>query len=367
MLEVGAGDGARVNDPQRVSWALGVGQFQRAEVCAGMLRLACLMEICQSGFSQPPGETVMGESVLPKPLRGIIPPLVTPLSGRDTLDVPGLERLIEHVLQGQVHGLFILGTTGEAPSLSHRLRREMLDRTCRQVAGRVPVLVGITDTSFVESVDLARAAADAGAQAVVVSAPYYFPAGQPELTEYLDHLVPELPLPLFLYNMPSLTKVTFETETVRRVLDMEQVVGLKDSSGDMLYFHRILGLTQARQDWSILVGPEELLAEAVLLGAHGGVSGGANLAPSLYVSLYEATQAGDLAQTRRWHGQVLALSSSIYTVGRHSSAVIKGLKCALSLLGICDDYMAEPLHRFRPPEREIVRQRLIELGLLKSN
>src|SRR5512136_2166219 len=83
-------------------------------------------------------------------VRGIIPPLVTPLRERDTLDAAGLERLIEHVLSGGVHGLFILGTTGEGPSLSYRLRREVISRTCRQVANRVPVLVGITDTAFVE-------------------------------------------------------------------------------------------------------------------------------------------------------------------------------------------------------------------------
>src|SRR5580704_5011704 len=86
----------------------------------------------------------------PGPLRGIIPPLVTPLLGRDRLDHNGLERLIEHVLAGGVHGLFLLGTTGEGPSLSHRLRCELIERACEQVAGRVPVLVGVTDTSFAE-------------------------------------------------------------------------------------------------------------------------------------------------------------------------------------------------------------------------
>ena len=93
--------------------------------------------------------------------------MVTPLRGRDELDLPGLERLIEHILKGGVSGLFILGTTGEGPSLSYHLRRELIQRTCRQVQGRVPVLVGITDTAFVESLDLARHAAAAGADALI--------------------------------------------------------------------------------------------------------------------------------------------------------------------------------------------------------
>ena len=87
---------------------------------------------------------------LPQPLRGIVPPVVTPLLDRDTLDVPGLERVLEHILAGGVSGLFLLGTTGEGPGLSHRLRRELIDRACRQVAGRVPVLVGISDPAFME-------------------------------------------------------------------------------------------------------------------------------------------------------------------------------------------------------------------------
>src|SRR5262249_52367562 len=155
----------------------------------------------------------------PIPLRGIIPPMITPLVDRDTLDAAGVDRLVEHLLAGGVHGIFILGTTGEAPSLSYRLRHELIARVCGPVAGRAAVLVGITDTSCVESVILANKAAAAGAQAVVLSAPYYFPAGQPELWEYIEDIAGELPLPVFLYNMPSHTKITFEPETVRRALD----------------------------------------------------------------------------------------------------------------------------------------------------
>ena len=106
-----------------------------------------------------------------KKLHGIIPPLVTPLSDRDSLDHEGLERLLEHVIGGGVGGIFILGTTGEAPSLGYALRRELIKRVCAQVAGRIPVLVGITDTAFVESVALAKTAADCGADALVVTTP----------------------------------------------------------------------------------------------------------------------------------------------------------------------------------------------------
>lgn len=294
-------------------------------------------------------------------LSGIVPPLITPMTGRDELDVAGLERLIERVLAGGVNGLFILGTTGEGPSLSYRLRRRLIQRVCVQVKGRVPVLVGITDTAFVESLDLARFAADAGANAVVAAPPYYLPGGQPELREYLDHLVPELALPLFLYNMPSLTKVSFDLETVRYAMDQPRIIGIKDSSGDMHYFRGVVGLLPQRPDWTLLIGPEERLMEAVGVGGHGGVNGGANVFPALYVRLFDACQAGDTARAQALHDQVLRISGTLYRIGRHPSAIIKGIKCALACLGVCDDFMAEPFHRFRTAERAQVEQVLAEV------
>lgn len=288
--------------------------------------------------------------------------MVTPLCQRDTLDVAGLERLLEHVLAGGVHGVFILGTTGEAPSLSYRLRRELITRTCRQVRGRVPVLVGITDTAFVESVALARFAAAEGARALVLAPPYYFPAGQPELLDYVQRLTAELPLPLFLYNMPQMTKVMFEPQTIRRLRDNDRIIGVKDSSGDLAYFDQLLALARERPDWSVLVGPEHLLPDAVRRGGHGGVNGGANLHPRLYVDLYQAACRGEAARIADLHEQVVQLGR-IYRVGRHASAIIKGLKCALSLCGICDDFMAEPFERFHEPERAQIRQLLTDIGL----
>jgi 4-hydroxy-tetrahydrodipicolinate synthase len=287
--------------------------------------------------------------------------MITPMRSRDELDVAGLERLVEHVLAGGVSGVFVLGTTGEGPSLSYRLRRELVERACRQVGQRVPVLVGITDTAFVEALNLARFAADAGAGALVAAPPYYLPGGQPELREYLDHLVPELPLPLFLYNMPALTKVPFDLETVRYGMDEPRIIGLKDSSGDMSYFRGAVELLKHRPDWSMLIGPEERLMEALLAGGHGGVCGGANLFPALYVGLFEACRAGDLARAHELQAQVIRVSEALYRIGRHPSAFIKGIKCALSCLGVCDDFMAEPFHRFRAGERALVEQRLEEL------
>jgi len=305
----------------------------------------------------------MSPTALPCPLQGIIPPLVTPMRGRDTLDVDGLERLIEHVLAGGVHGLFILGTTGEAPSLSYRLRRELIDRVCHQVKARVPVLVGITDTAFTESVLLAQHSAQAGADAVVLAAPYYFSAGQPELEEYVEHLLPELPLPMFLYNMPALTKVAYGLDTIEHLLQHDKIIGLKDSSANMVYFKDVIHLARQRKDWTLLMGPEELLVESIWAGGHGGVNGGANIWPSLFVDIFNAATRDDRETLASLQEKAFALRK-LYQIGRHPSSLIKGLKCALSLLELCDDFIAEPFHHFREPERQRVAQVLQDTGLL---
>jgi 4-hydroxy-tetrahydrodipicolinate synthase len=305
----------------------------------------------------------MIEHTLPGTLRGIVPPMVTPLSDRDTLDLTGLERLVEHILAGGVHGLFILGTTGEGPSLSYRLRCELIERVCDQVAGRVPVLVGVSDTAFVESLNLAGIAADEGAAAVVLSSPYYFPAGQAELSEYVEHIAEEMPLPMFLYNMPSHTKTVFELDTLRRLLELRGVVGLKDSSGDLKYFRQAAAVINRFPDATLLMGPEHLLVDAISAGGHGGVHGGANLQPRLFVDLYDAAVAGDQRRIVELQDRVLRQAACLYSIGKHSSSFIKGVKCALSCLGICDDGMAEPFQRFQHNERRRVQQALRQLGI----
>ena len=293
------------------------------------------------------------------PLSGIIPPLVTPLKNNDTLDIESLERLIEHLIQGGVSALFILGTTGEEQSLSYRVRQQMIKETCRITQGRLPVLACITDTSITESVNLAQTAADYGASGVVSAPPYYFATGQPELAEFYEELVPQLPLPLFLYNMPSHVKVNFEPATVHRIAQNPKVVGFKDSSANAVYFQSVMYAMKERPDFAMLVGPEEMTGQCVLMGGHGGINGGANMFPELYVSMYQAAKAGNLSEVLRLQQYIMQISSTIYKVGKHGSSYLKGLKCALSILGIInDDFVASPFYKFHEPEREKIRQAL---------
>lgn len=300
----------------------------------------------------------------PAPLRrGVIPPLVTPLRGRDQLDLPALERLTEHLVANGARGLILLGSVGEPAGLSYRLRRELVSRACRQVAGRLPVIVGLTDTAVVEALEFARFAAESGVASLLLAPPCHHADNQTDVLAHVRHLSSELPLPLLLDNTPVRPGPLFSTDTVRRLMDLPGVIGLRDASGDMRAFHRLVGLLPHRPEWTLLVGADELFAESVLLGGHGGGGPASCLHPSLHVALHSAALEHDTARVAILHARILRLANLLDQAGSHDLAKVRALKCALRLLGLCDDLMAEPSPRLSESERRLLQTRLDEIGL----
>jgi 4-hydroxy-tetrahydrodipicolinate synthase len=296
-------------------------------------------------------------------IQGIVPPLVTPLLAADQLDLPGLQRLVERMLRAGVDGIFVLGTTGEGPSLSHHLQREVVRNVGRLISGSVARLyVGVTDTSLVEAIELSKFAADQSATAVVAAPPFYFPAGQTELHHWFQLLADQIPLPLLLYNMPSCVRVEIEHQTLQQLLQHENIRGLKDSSGDLNYLTQAVTIARKRSDWPVLVGPEALLIPALQAGAVGGVTGGANLFPDLFVKFYRAGLAKENAEIARLQAIVDKLQQ-LYRFGKYSSSYLKGLKCALEIKQICSGTLAAPMDSFKQPQRELVAQWLQQFAL----
>ena len=286
---------------------------------------------------------------------GIIPPVLTPLDENGGLDAAGLEKVLERLITGGVHGLFILGTTGEGPSLSHDLRRSLIRETNRITGGRLPILVGITDTS----IQMADFAAENGASALVVAPPCYHPVTQDDLLRYLEQLARRLPLPTLLYNMPSHCKTWYEIDTLRRAFEIDRYVGLKDSSHDMSYFQKAAELMLPQKRLSLLIGPEELLPEAMKIGAHGGVCGGAHLLPRLFVRVVEAGAAGDAAAMEQLTKRIGDLRA-VYKAG---GGFLKSMKAAMSILGIIQNRLAPPLYPLGGEVFESVRRKLAEVGI----
>lgn len=298
-------------------------------------------------------------------LKGIIPPVVTPLINHKEIDIKGLERLLQHLLDGGVHGLFMLGTTGEATSLSYPLRKELLKRTSEIIKNRIPVVVGITDTSIDGSLEIAEYSAELGLEGVVVAPPYYMPISQEEMREYLENLAPKLPLPFMMYDMPSCTKLHMSIETIRKAKELG-AIGVKDSSGDMSYLYALIEEFKESPDFAVIAGTELFLPETILHGGHGAVAGGANIYPKLFVDLYQASLERDLDKIAVLREKVMRINDTIYNVGKHNSRIAKGIKCALSVMNICDDYMALPLRRHGKEERKKIEQYVSELNGIMS-
>lgn len=305
-------------------------------------------------------------SLFDKPLRGIVPPLVTPLKGRDELDFAGLEKLLNHQINAGVAGIFALGTTGEGPSLSYRLRYELVEKTCEIVAGRVPVLVGITDTCVEEALELATFAKGAGANAVVAAPPYYFGLGQEENRDFLLTVADSSALPMFVYNMPSCVKLSLTAETVGQMTGHKNIVGVKDSSGDINLYKQYLELRSARPNWTFLIGPEHLMAESVIMGGDGGVNGGGNLYPKLFVSLFNAADKRNQAEIDRLQAELMKLGDIYNVAGTGPAAYLRGLKTALEAAGICSGYAAPPFIPVSDADKAKIVSLVKGLGLAQS-
>lgn len=290
---------------------------------------------------------------------GIIPPMITPLNSDLSLDVPHAEKLIEHMIDAGVHGIFILGTTGEFAGLSSDVKSDLIRLTCRQVKGRVSILVGITDCSFVESLDLATIAKESGANALVAAAPFYMNIGQEELVYYYQKLADVVALPLFLYDMPSHTKVNIEVETAIKLSKHPNILGIKDSSGNSENFQALCEAFKNNPVFKIFVGPEEILAETLEMGGHGGVTGGANLFPKLYVALYDAFQKKESETVKKLQDTILFLSKNLYDNGTYRSSYLKGLKAAMAFEGLCQGNFAPPLFPYSNEEKSELYQKFL--------
>jgi 4-hydroxy-tetrahydrodipicolinate synthase len=303
---------------------------------------------------------------LPRPLRGVITAMVTPLNEQLGLDQKGLERLMEHLIGGGVHGIFILGTTGEAPNLPYAVRSALIEQACQLAGSRVPVIVGITDTSYQDALRIAQKAYACGAVAVVAAPPYYYQVSQADLLRYFKNLAMASPLPLFLYNAPLNTHSWIEIATAVEAAGVPNIAGLKDSGLNMGYFHAVREGVRQMPDFSLLVGPDDLLAEAVLLGAHGGMAGGSNVLPRLFVELYEAAAARDVDRVQTLHQKAIQFGHAVYRSADYAANPVRGLKCALELMGICGRALTPPLQPYSKKERDLVERYLREVTELSN-
>ena len=295
-------------------------------------------------------------------LTGLIPPMVTPLDAKRRLDKKGTRNMVHHLLKGGVDGIFLLGTTGEGPHLSYAVREELVKTVCGLVKGRVPVLVGITETDLDDAVAFAAKCKAHGAAAVVAAPPYYFKLTQAECAAWFTVMADRLPLPLIVYDMPAHTDTIIEPATIAKLAAHPNIVAMKDSSSIIALFNKFrVALEPYAEKFSLFMGPDEAMGEAVLLGADGGVCTGANLWPAQFKAMYLAAKAGDVEKVRRLQRFTTMSSYLLYGLGQGQIGFLKGVKCALAEMGLIQNVLAAPFAPFAGRERAQVKAALKKL------
>lgn len=268
-------------------------------------------------------------------LHGVIPPLVTPIGGDGEVDQRSMEKLVAFQLDAGVHGVFLGGSTGEVALLDGARQRAALEVAVGVVAGAVPVLAGAIDTGTLRVIERARQAAEIGADAIVVTSPFYVQPHRSEIVAHFDAVRDAIDVPVVAYDIPSATAVPVGAEVVCELAASGTVVAAKDSSGDFAGFRRIL---REAPGFPAFTGSELFADSAVALGAAGIVPGLGNIDPHGYVRLYEAAKSGDLAAAAAEQDR-LARLFDITTVadrGRigHTAGALGSFKAALAARGV---------------------------------
>lgn len=261
-------------------------------------------------------------------LHGIIPPVVTPMTADHELDLPALKKHIDLMLARGVHGIFVLGTTGEFYALDEREKQAVAAAAVEHCRGRSPVYVGTGAETTREAVRLTRMAEKEGAEGVSVITPYFIKPNQAELIDHFRRVAESTKLPVVLYNNPATCGgVSIEPETCAKLAAVPNIIGIKDSSGDLQNTIEIIRSTP-RDKFAVLNGRDTLILAALESGAAGAIPASCNIAPDLCVGIYEAFTKGNLEAARGLQSRLHPIRMAM-TLGTGNSAV----KEAMALLG----------------------------------
>lgn len=282
--------------------------------------------------------------------------MVTPLK-EDRINEPALRRLVDYLIEGGVHGLFPTGSQGEFYALTADERRQVWEVTLDQAAGRVPVYAGTGAVTTGEAVALARLAEKVGIDAISVLTPYFVTLSARELEEHYRRIAGVTALPLLLYNNPDRTGNRLSLDTVVRLAEVENIAGIKDSSGDMTLLAEYVRCTP--DDFAVLAGRDTLIYGALAYGAAGAIAATANVAPALVASIYDRFRAGDTQGSLRAQRDLAPLRMA-FSLG--SFPVV--IKEALDMLGLEAGPARPPVGPLGEAERRQLRSVLDGMGLL---
>ncbi|HID72568.1 TPA: 4-hydroxy-tetrahydrodipicolinate synthase [Candidatus Micrarchaeota archaeon] len=298
---------------------------------------------------------------MPLLLEGVLPPHVTPFTRDGEVDEEALRELVRFWLEEGVHGLVSCASNGEGPYLTRSERARVLKVVLEEVGGGRPVVAGVAAPSTREAIEQAKDAADVGADAVMLTPPFYYTPSQRELLAHYRAFLDKVDVPVVLYNVPKFVGYNVDPGVVATVVEeYSQVVGIKDSSGMVWRVSELVRLVGGRV--SVMAGTGDLILPTLVMGGRGAIVGVAIVAPAMCVQLYEAFRSGDLPKARELQLKLTYLNEVLIKRFNQLSAV----KEALRLLGKPGGYPRLPSLPLDEREREEVRKALVSVGLLEG-
>ncbi|UVJ40290.1 dihydrodipicolinate synthase family protein [Arthrobacter sp. CJ23] len=301
--------------------------------------------------------------------QGVIPPVVTPRTAEGAIDVPSLENVTKHLLDGGVSGLFVLGSSGEVTHMTNAERDLVVQTVAGVNAGQVPVIVGAVEQTTNRVIEEAQRVIALGADSIVATSLYYAISNAQENGTHFRSIAAAVDVPVFAYDVPVRTHFKLPTELLVELGREGVIAGVKDSSGDDVSFRQLLLAAKDIPNFDIFTGHEVVVDGALLGGAQGVVPGLGNVDPAGYRRLYDAAVAGDWAQAAAEQDRLADVFEIVYTpkAGRMSgnAAGLGAFKTALQLMGIIKtNVMSAPMLSLDEDETAAVKVILERNGLI---
>jgi 4-hydroxy-tetrahydrodipicolinate synthase len=284
--------------------------------------------------------------------------MVTPLTSDRKINVESLRKLTNYLIAGGVHGLFAVGTQGEFYALTYEEKKKVIETVVEEARGRVPVYAGTGAVTTREATALTQMAESAGVNAVSVITPYFIKPNEVELLEYFETIAKSTRLPVLLYGNPARTGISLSADLVVRLSKVENIVGIKDSSGDMTLTAEYI--RRMDDKFSVLAGRDTLIYGTLCYGGKGAIAATANVAPKVVVEIYEAFVAGDLKRSLAAQYRLAPLRLA-FDLGTFPVVI----KEALSLIGIEAGVGMPPVGGIGPKAKEELQEILKNMGLIK--
>ena len=288
--------------------------------------------------------------------RGVVVPMVTPVTEKGTLDVPAVERIIEFFAANNVAPL-LMGTTGEGNSVSAADGLLLVETSVKAAKGRILIYAGLTGNCFAEQLTQAEAYTRAGADVIVATLPSYYALTEEQMYNYYKTLADRITGPLMLYNILATTHMTIPVDVVKRLADHPNIVGLKDSERDLDRMRQCIEISKEREDFAYFCGWAAQSAFSLSLGGDGIVPSTGNYVPEMFNELYEAAVKGDAATAERLQNETNEIAK-IYQAGRTLGQSLTALKVMMQTKGLCEPWMLMPLTRLSDEEENQIKSKL---------